>query len=206
MKPSKFGVFLTRSARYGKTFQVHNAAHKALVTRADTTPEMGHYELGTTTYEFMFRGKASSKTIPLTGTLKDGRTCFWDVSPSWPSEKASFAQEVARERAELTGGDYVLFEGQVLGSTYEEVKNRQTAQCYLFQARDFETHELETAILLALVRGPGTIQELAQASGHSVVVTTVAVLRLWLKCRVEVPLTTQLLQPGWNVRRRDDPA
>lgn len=206
MKRTGFSVFLVRSARYGKTLVVSNAAHLALVTRADTSPELGHYDLGTPTYEFSFEGKSVSTTVPLAGMRKDGRRVYWDVAQERYSKKGALALSVRQERAELEGADYVLFESNVLGATYAEVKNRNSMQSYLYRARDRETHDEETACLMALAQRPLLLAGLCEQLALSLEVATVSVLRLWLKGRVVLPLSTQLLQPSWEVRRSDGTA
>lgn len=203
MKRTGFSVFLVRSARYGKTLNVSHAAHMALVTRADTSPELGHYDLGTPAYEFMFKGKSHLTKVPLSGLRKDGRRVFWDVAQHRYSAKGEFALSVRRERALLEGAEYIIFEGDVLGDDYVEAKNRKTAQAYLFQARDRETHEEEASCLMELLHGVRTLQALTERLGVPLTVITVAVIRLWMKGRVVVPMTTELLQPSWPVRRSD---
>jgi hypothetical protein len=203
MKHSRFSCFLARSARYGKTFEVGSAMQLALVTRADTSPELGHYELEASSYEFVFEGKTHRTTVPLSAVLKDGRRCSWDVAQERYSAKGVFALQVRQERARLEGAEYVLFKSDILGSSYAEVKNRKTAQAYLYQARDFDTDELETACLMELVHGSRTLQELSTRLGRPLVTTAVAALRLWMKSKVLLPLTTELLQPSWLVRRSD---
>lgn len=203
MKRPGFSVFHVRSARYGRTLVVSNAAHMALVTRADTSPELGHYDLGTPTYQFAFGGKDLTTTVPLSGLRKDGRRVFWDVAQERYSPEGAFALDIRQKRAALEGADYVLFDSDVLGSTFAEVKNRSTMQSHLFQARDRETHDEETACLMALLQEPLSLSSLSERLELPLEVVTVSILRLWLKGRVVVPMRTQLLQPSWVVRRSD---
>jgi hypothetical protein len=56
---------------------------------------------------------------------------------------------------------------------------------------------------MALVPGALTVAQLAKKLLRTETQTMVIALRLWLRKRVVLPLTTDYLQPSWTVRRAD---
>ena len=200
MKRTGFSVFHVRSARYGTTFVVSKAAHMDLIARADTSPELVSYEVGAPRFDYIFEGAERTTTVPLSGRRKDGKQVFWDVAQERYSKEAAHALAVRRKHAELCGAEYVLFQ-QVLGDNFAEVKNRKSAQLMLFQAFNLDTEQVETKALLELQAGAKAVSDLAATLKVPVSVMTVASLRLWLKGRAQLPFTTQLLQPSWQVNR-----
>lgn len=200
MKRTGFSVFHVRSARYGTTFVVNKAAHMDLIARADTSPELSSYELGRPRFDYVFDGEPRTTSVPLSGLRKDGKLVFWDVAQDRYSKESAHALEVRRQHAQLQGAEYVLFD-KVLGDNFAEVKNRKSAQLMLFQAFGLSTEDIETSVLLEVQAGPRAIRELASSIGVAVSVMTVASLRLWLKGRAQLPMTTELLQPSWLVSR-----
>jgi hypothetical protein len=196
-----FNVLLVRSALYGTTFELNHVTQKLLVTWGDTTPGLKEYALKSPVLNYVEEGEAKQTAVPLSCVMSDGKSCWWDLHGSKPSASALLAKEVRQEHARRVGAQYVPFDEGAFTKNYAELKNRQSAQSYLYMARDCSTKQLQTDCMMALLQGPATLEALAKRLKASITKVTVATLRLWLDEHVCLPMTTELLRPAWVVER-----
>jgi hypothetical protein len=199
---SGFSLLLVRSAKYGTTLRLTNALQKLLVAWADTTPGVTGYSVATHAFEFAVGNKTKTATVPLVIDV-DGRQQYWDTTPHGSAGKPSTTNEVIRAHAELGACGYELFDTDRFNQNIIEKKNRQSAQNLLYLAHDWDTVELETECLMALVAGALTVAQLAKKLVRTETQMMVIALRLWLRKRVVLPLATDYLQPSWTVRRAE---
>ncbi len=197
-----YSLYLVRSAKYGTTLKLGDALQKLLVTWADTTPGVTGYSVATPAFEFTVGNKTKTATVPLVVGI-EGHAQYWDITQHGSAGKPSATNEVIRAHAELGACGYELFDSERFNPNLIETKNRQSAQNLLYLAHAWDTNELETECLMALVPGALTVAQLAKKLLRTETQTMVIALRLWLRKRVVLPLTTDYLQPSWTVRRAD---
>ena len=197
-----YSLYLVRSAKYGTTFKMGTASQKLLVTWADTTPGVTGYYAAAQAFEFTDGNKTKTATVPLVIDV-NGQAQYWDITQFGSAGKPSTRNEVIRAHAALDACGYELFDTDRFNRNIVENKNRQSAQNLLYLAHNWDTSELETESLMALVPGALTVAQLAKKIVRTETQTMVIALRLWLRNRVVLPLTTDYLQPAWMVRRAD---
>ena len=195
-----YSLYLVRSALYGTTFEVTKQIYKQLITWADTTPGVTGYAIDEKSFDYFDGDVPKLATLPLTVAI-DGRNDFWDTTEFGSLDNPSQSNLVLRAQAELGGHRYELFTQSRFAENTIERKNRQSAQLDLFKAHNLDTTKLECECLMALTTGALTVSQLATKFAVSEIKMMVVALRLWLRQRVALPMTTEYLQASWIVRR-----
>ena len=204
MSRDSYSVYHVLSARLEKQIVVTDLLHDMLICWADTDPSIATYTVGGPRLRFFDRkGKERVAQVPLVTTSREGQVEHWDTTWSTNGAGECLASQMKQAHAQDVGATYRLFGRSVFESNRIETKNRKSAQRYLYAGNGVATEAAECQSLLALVDGPQPISRLSLILGRSDAFASLVVLRLWLKGRVVLPMTSSLMQPNWVVARRD---
>ena len=202
MSRSSYSVYHVLSARLARQVVVTDLLHDLLICWADTDPRVASYVVGGPRLQFAdSTGNPREVQIPLLTTLTTGQVEHWDTTWSRSAVDDSLANRIKRTHADETGATYRLFDRGAFESNRIETKNRKSAQRVLYAGHGVATEEAECRVLMALVQGPQAISTLSATLGRSDTFASLVTLRLWLKGRVSLPMTSSLMHMGWEVTR-----
>ena len=199
MRRGPYSVWTVRCVRLNKSVELPDRLHALLVNKLDTDPDIVSFSLGGPRYRYIVGGREKETEVTAVATTASGCTVHMDTTWSTSCVPTRPDELVKQAHAEQGGFTYQLFSRSVFDANHIELKNRLSTQTLLYQAREFNSEQLETLFLLRLAEGPTTLDSLMRGSAVTFAQACVGVLRLWLRRRARVPLTTQLLQPAWLV-------
>lgn len=197
MKRASYSLYYVNSAIHKKQFCVSSRLHELLIIAAETTPGLTTYQLEGPTFSYIVNGKEKTTSIPMTATLADGRSQYWDFSNGGPDSAPSKGQQVRAAHAQQREIQRVVVYEAECFSKPVEWRNRAVASVLLYQGVTRDTLEAETAALSAILESPLTLTQLMKVLGLTRTQTFLVFLRCWLKGRLQwdietAPLTANL--------------
>jgi hypothetical protein len=150
-------------------------------------------------YEYEDGGRKKRAVVPLTVELRTKQVEHWDVAVDRSPAHKSFA--VKREHARLEGLGYRLFDREFIERNLVELRNRQSAYALLSNARDFDLRPLQGELLMDLSAGPSTMSRLQTVKARRPLHVRAAVLDLWRRRQVRLPMTHSFISDEWLVER-----
>jgi hypothetical protein len=154
-------------------------------------------------YQRKKSGREAFAQIPLTVTLRTGEVEYRDFHDARYGGDQPI--EVKREHSRLEGLAYRVYDRAFYEANLIEAMNRQSGYFLLLNATaGFDLAPIETHVLVALGHDELSIEAVASAIGQSGIRVRAALLNLWRKGRVELPMRDSLINDAWTVRRLSD--
>ena len=150
-------------------------------------------------WTYLRDGEEVSTKPALTLTYSDGRTSYWNAfQRRWSGEYPDWV-EVQEFHAKRLGATTWLLTDEFIVSNPVEFTNRTDAYYFLSQARGWDSKEVETAVLMAIHPNAMTLGALAAQLAKPLHHVKAAVLRLWLRRLVQVPMATAPMGTSWLI-------
>ena len=151
-------------------------------------------------WAFQRKGKEVSTKPSLTLTFDDGTTGYWSALERHFTGELPDWVKVQQFHAQRVGASTWLLTDDFIQQNLVEFRNRTDGYHFLTHARGWDSSEVERDLLMTVHRSPLTAAELADRLKRPVAHVLAAVLRLWRRRLVMVPMSHEPFGERWLVQ------